>query len=199
MMIQFIFIFFGTKNLSSIIQRSILIVLLAVIVIQNSQRNQLLKIYKTPSQYIPFSTGRAYVTNPPQWLDTVQKTTVYLQRNLEADENFFALPYDPLYYFLAQKNSPVRELNFFAHINIQEDQQREIIGHLEKKKINWIVLSSRSNSPVKGLGIFGRDYGILLNDYIKKNFKLIETFGDWQTPPRKAFERIKIFKRIQSF
>jgi len=198
-MINFIFIFLGIKNLSRVLQYGICLVLLLVVSVEALQRHQLFQAYKIPSQYLPFETGKVYVTNSPEWLDTVKKTTFFLQNHLKKDEGFFALPYDPLYYFFARKNSPVRELDFFEHIKIGDEQQKKIIHRLEETKTNWIVLSSRSNSPVLGLGTLGRDYGIMLNKYIQDHFELIETFGDWQTPPRKAFEHhgTKIFKRIR--
>ena len=197
-MLHFMIIFIGTRDFSRVIKYSVYLVLFILVSLQGLEKHRLLKAYQIPPQYLAFEAGKAYVTNPPEWMDTVIKTTRYLQSRLKKEESFLALPYDPLYYFLAGKESPVRELNFFEHINIKEGQQRDIIRRLEEKNTNWIVLSSRSNSPVRGLGEFGKDYGIVLSEYIKDHFELVETFGDWQTPPRKAFEHhgVKIFRRI---
>jgi len=96
---------------------------------------------------------------------------------------FFALPYEPVYYFLSGKKSPTRQLIFFAHINIPNEQEEKIIRDLEKNKVNWIVLSNRSHSNQVGLGQMGIDYCPLIDKYIKDNFLIVAEFGDWVNPP----------------
>ncbi len=127
--------------------------------------------------------SKIYIQNNPSWIKTVKTTTKYLQSNLTENETFFALPYDPLYYYLTDKNTPTRQTIFFEHINIPLEQEKKIIADLEKKHVNWILISSRMNSQETGLGILGESYCPLIGQYINQKFKRVAMFGDWKNPP----------------
>jgi hypothetical protein len=137
----------------------------------------------TPNQYIANDKIKAYVMNRPEWIDTVEKTTAFLNKNLKPDEQFFALPYDALYYYLTGRKSPVRLLIYFEHINIPPEQEKDIIASLEAKKINWVVVSSRMNAREQGLGKLGITYCPLIGKYLQDNFTPVTQFGDWQNEP----------------
>jgi len=140
-----------------------------------------------------------YVANSPDWIITVHQTVNYLKENLKADETFLALPYDALYYFLTQKDSPVQELEFFGHTNMPLEQERKIISALEQKKVNYVLISSGVQTSVERRGKFGQTYCQLLSKYIDDHFKIVAVFGNWEDPPRKSWENhgVKILKRIE--
>ena len=148
------------------------------------------------NQYLSHERAQVYVDNSSVWIDTVNQTTDFLHQTLAEDELFFALPYDPLYYYLTHKESPTRQLIFFDHINIPEEQERKIIAELNEKNIKHILISSRQKSGETGLGIFGQSYCPLIADYIKTNFEQIALFGDWKNPPGWAWNHgTAIFRR----
>ncbi|MFH1361003.1 MAG: hypothetical protein ABIJ41_08275 [Candidatus Omnitrophota bacterium] len=163
-------------------------------------KRQLIKTYKIPAQRLLFKTADVYMANPCDWIMTVKLTTSYLTEHLDKNELFLALPYDPIYYFLTNKESPTRQLIFFDHINIPKEQEQEIIRELEKKNVHYIVLSSRLRSPAPGIGTFGETYCPVLAKYIDENFKVVAQFGNWQEPPIKAWEHhgTRILKRVNN-
>ena len=139
---------------------------------------------KTPFHYLSMDRGQIYVGNEPQWTDTVNKTTAFLNNHLKKDDLFFALPYDCLYYYLTDKASPTRQLIFFDHIKIQPSQEISVIKELEKNKVNFVLMSNRMISNETGLGVFGNTYCPLLGKYIHDNFSLLGHLGgDWTQPP----------------
>ena len=152
---------------------------------------------KQPYRYLNMDRGHIYVGNEPQWTDTVNRVTDFLNATLKKDDLFFALPYDCLYYYLTGKESPTRQLIFFDHIKIPPQQEISIIRELETRKITLVLMSSRIISPETGLGIFGKTYCPLLGAYVHDNFSpLIRQGGDWSQPPGWANNHgVIIFKR----
>jgi hypothetical protein len=126
--------------------------------------------------------GQIYVGNEPQWVDTVNKATSYLDTNLSKDELFFALPYDCLYYYLTGKLSPTRQLIFFDHEHIPLEQEVSVIKDLERRHVNYVLISTRIVSMEMDLGIFGRTYCPLIAKYLGDNF--IQTYQQGGDPQR---------------
>ena len=152
---------------------------------------------KTPYRYLSMDRGRIYVGNEPQWTDTVNSVTGFLNTTLKKNDLFFALPYDCLYYYLTGKESPTRQLIFFDHIKIPPQQEISVIKELENRKVSYVVMSSRIISNETGLGIFGKTYCPLIGRYIQENFApLVRQGGDWTKPPGWANNHgVIIFKR----
>lgn len=139
---------------------------------------------KQPWHYLSMDRGQVYVGNEPQWTQTVNTVTRFLNTTLKKDDLFFALPYDCLYYYLTGRESPTRQLIFFNHIKIPPRQEIEVIKELESKKIAYVLMSSRIISNETGLGIFGRTYCPLISQYIHDSFiPLTRQGGDWSIPP----------------
>ncbi len=188
----------GIRNFSFVPRLLLMIALLSVITIDTSNRNQMIRSYKTPAHYLPYDNAKIFIGNSPEWIDTVRKTTDYLTSTLSPHETFLAAPYDPIYYYLTKRQSPSRYLIFFDHINVHPSQEKELITLLENKNVNYVVLSSRMSAREIGLGTFGETYCPLLADYITKNFKVATVFGDWQNDPGWAWNHgTKILRRIQ--
>ncbi|MDE2223357.1 MAG: hypothetical protein KGK03_09865 [Candidatus Omnitrophica bacterium] len=139
---------------------------------------------KTKSQYLDLPRGGIYVSNAPAWINTVEQTTVYLEKTLKPHELFFALPYDCLYYYLTGKKTPTRQLIFFEHIKIPRAQERSVIRDLERNHVNYILVSNRAFArQERGLGILGTTYCPLIGKYIQDNFVPLKRFGDWSDEP----------------
>ena len=155
---------------------------------------------KTPDHFLGMDRGQIYVGNEPQWADTVNHITYFLDTRLKNDDLFFALPYDCLYYYLTGKESPTRQLIFFDHIKIPIQQDISVIKELENNKVGYVLMSTRIVSPETGLGIFGKTYCPLLGQYIHNNFvPIVHQGGDPTQPPGWANNHgVIIFQRKPS-
>lgn len=139
---------------------------------------------KVPANFLTSPYANVYVGNEPEWTQTVNAVSEFLNKNLKEDETFFALPYDDIYYYLTDKHSPSRMLIFFDHIKIAPAQEVSIIKELESKKVAYVVMSNRIISSERGLGIFGKTYCPLIAAYINQKFTpLVRQGGDWNKEP----------------
>jgi hypothetical protein len=149
--------------------------------------------------FLPMTAARVHVVNEPEWVRTVTDTTAYLARSLKTDETFFAAPYEPLYYFLTGRKSPVREMIFFEGLKIVPEQEKTIIAKLETEKIRYILLSNRAFSQESGLGTFGKTNCPSLAQYIYGHFTPVASFGNWNAPAGWAWNHaVKIYKRTSA-
>jgi len=102
---------------------------------------------------------------------------------LGRDETFFALPYDPLYYYLAGRPSPVRELAFFEFVRVTPRQEGEILLALDARPVDVVVVSNRSQAREIALGRFGETYGHELASWLGREFRPAAGFGLWEADP----------------
>ena len=197
--IMLIFLVIGkaTQNFSKIIKFCFAAIVLFMMSLKFSSIIYTTTYSHSKPFYLPLERGQVYLGNPPVWTDALTKTVQHLNKIIPEDELFFALPYDPLYYFLAAKDSPTRQLIFFDHINIPEEQEQKTINDLEANHVNWILLSSRHHATHEpGLGILGKTYCPLIGKYIEDNFEMVAQFGDWTNPAGWAWPHgVKILKR----
>ncbi len=196
-LLMFFFLSFGTRDLHKGARGFLYGILLVVAGLNIINAQVALKSVKTSSQYLGTERGKVFLGNQAPWINTVTQTVSFLETNLRKDELFFALPYDPLYYFLTDKVSPTRQLIFFEHIKISPQQEKETITELEKNKVNWILLTSRQHATKEyGLGILGKTYCPLIGEYLERNFTTVAEFGDWVNEPGWAWNHgTRILKR----
>ncbi len=195
----FLFIGFAMRRTPKILQVLLVSSLFCIILLRYTDHMTTVGIRKANGQYLALEKGQVFSDNPIRWFDTVKKTTQYLRGQLKDNETFFAVPYDPLYYFLSNKPSPTRQLIFFEHINIPEEQERKIIAELENKNVNTILVSNRARSGEAGLGTLGETYCPLLGKYIDDHFKEVAAFGDWENHPGWAWNHgVRILGRFPS-
>ncbi len=139
---------------------------------------------KRPEHFLSMERGQIYVGNEPQWVETVNQTTDWLNTHLTSNDVFFALPYDCLYYYLTGQLTPTRQLIFFDHIKIPQEQEISVIKELEAHHVNYVLMSSRIISMEEDLGIFGVTYCPLLAKYVGDNFtQAYRQGGDLQRNP----------------
>lgn len=157
---------------------------------------QFVPVIQVPLQYISLERGKIYIGNSFPWLSVVQNSCQYLQKNLKEGETFIALIDDALYYFLTDKPSPTPVLTFSEHSHLPPEQETEIIKALEKKQVNYVLISNRANSKEPGMGYFGKTYCPLLAGYIADNFRSMAVFGEWdQDPGWVTKHAVEILKR----
>lgn len=188
---------FGTRGLKyKSIRYFVIIAMFFIAFFKISDQHRAIREYKSPRHLLNIGKNNVYLANPPQWIQTVKQTTDFLSRNVPRGEKILAVPFEPLYYFLSGRDSATRQLIFFDHLRIPPEQEKDIIRQLEYKKVNFIILSSRSATSEIGMGTFGKTYGLLLDRYIRDHFNLVATFGDWNHEPGwTANHGVKIFRR----
>jgi hypothetical protein len=182
-MLLFLIIPLGLRRVSMKIQIFAAGALLTLAVTQNGPRWLAARSVRTGEHYLALDRGKVFTGNDPGWNRAVEQTTLFLKENLRESETFFALPYDAIYYYLTTRRAPTRQLIFFGHINIPEEQERKVIADLERHEVNWVVMSSRMNSLEYGLGMLGKTYCPVIGKYLDDNFEPAARFGDWQNHP----------------
>jgi len=194
----FIFLSLAIKNYSRLTQNLILAMLLVLATTNFMPQFQSIKLMKIPRQHLWLQKADIYTANPPSWINTVTKTTQYLENYLKKDETFFALPYLPLYYYLTDRTNPTRLSIFFEHINITTEQEVKIIQDLTKNKVDYIVVSNRIKSAPTAKDVLNLSHYPILNRYLNDQFEVVKTIGDWNK--NAGFIRnhaTKILKKIQ--
>jgi len=194
----FLLIFTATRSIKSpLIQGLILITLISPALISIKYKHQAIQSFKTPDHLFQVGPTRVYSRQSPTWMQTVKDATAYIKTHVAQDETLLVLPLDPLYLFLSERDSATRQLVFFEHFNIPEEQELSVIREMESHKGNWVVLSNRSSSQEPGMGTFGVTYGLLLADYIQDHFEPVAQFGRWSDNPGWAWNHsVLIFKRV---
>ena len=192
----FLILGLGFRGLAAKIQMFIAVALLVIALLAQVALHSYIQRFKVPSQFLNYPRGQVYVANSQQWLTTLGQTVHFLQRNLAQAETFLALPYDPLYYFLTEKTSPIHKLFFHAYGEISRAQEYQILDEIEQKDVRYILLSNRAHAQIPELGTFGQTYASVLDQYIQTHYKPIKTFGDWDTPGG-AFKNhaVRIYRR----
>lgn len=196
-MMLFMILGYAVSNIGIQLQRVLFGALFVVVFAQYAGQLETIREKKIPEQFFVHERGRITTSNSWHWFTTVHETTDYLQKHVPRDETFFALPYDPLYYYLTDKKSPTRQLIFFEHINIPPEQEKKIIVELEK--VNYVLISSRAYVKLEpGLGVFGKTYCPVLGKYINDHFEPVAQFGDWQNEPGWAWSHgTQVLKRVR--
>jgi hypothetical protein len=149
-----------------------------------------------PGHLLSRGETRAYSLQDPGWIDTVNRTCDFIEKNVPSGDKLFTVPFDTLYNFLTGRDQPVRQWVYFQHMIIPEEQQRATILGLEQERVNWILLSNRAISIEPGLGLFGVEYCQVLGRYIQENFDVAANFGPWTREPSWAWNHgVLILKR----
>ncbi|MBF0521581.1 MAG: hypothetical protein HQL24_00840 [Candidatus Omnitrophica bacterium] len=178
----------GPLLITPLIKVSIVWMVFGVLLLSAIDNYYLIESYKSPEHELIVGKNHIYTTQPLSWFKTVEQTTQFIKEHTKPSEKIFAIPYEPLYYFLAERDCATRQTAFFLFNNITEEQERKTIEDLEKEKVNWIILSNRIVSTEYGMGIFGQTHCKILWEYINKNFGVFTQFGehlhesgDWAT------------------
>lgn len=139
---------------------------------------------KTPPHFLGGPHGKVFIANEPRWTETVNAAAAFLNSNLKKDETFFALPYDCIYYYLTNTESPTRQLIFFDHIKIPPEQEMSVIRELESKNVAYVLMSNRIAASETGLGVFGKTYCPLIARYIEEKYTPVgRQGGNWNEEP----------------
>ena len=178
------FLLIGTafQSLSKTIQAIFLATLIMFVGFEIHTLNVAVNSHKNPDKYLEHPAGQIYLSNHPMWIETVRRTTSFLDDSLRPNETFIIIPYDPLYYYLTQKKSPTRQTIFFDHIRIGVHQEDKIISEIESNDTKFVLLTNRIVSDMAGMGTFGESHCPKLAEFIKINYSLVGTVGPWKAP-----------------
>ena len=183
LLLLFLFLGSAVKSLSRITTIAFAVMLAILIAFTHINHVHSISLRKTGNQFLPLERARIFVGNTPRWIETVRQATLFLRDNLADDETFFAYPYESMFYFLAAKPSPTRHTIFYKHINITPSQEQGIIDDLERRGVNWVLLSSRVLAEKPDLEAFEGSCCPRILRYITDNFQTAAEWGDWTYPP----------------
>jgi hypothetical protein len=85
---------------------------------------------------------------------------------------------DLLTYFVSDRLPATRWSHFDPDLQTRADIQTEMIQELDRQAVRYVVLESQYDSQVQPWNDSSKSSGVtLLDDYIRKNFRQVETFG----------------------
>lgn len=186
----------GIRALSSTVKLLVTLTLFLLSANSLSQDNTVLTLAKRPENSLTINGERIYTYQTTDWFLTVQYTTAFIQSHVPPGQPIFALPFDPLYYYLTGRDSANRQLIFFEHSNIPVEQEEAVIADLNRTRVPYIILSNRMHAPDDMLGTLGKDYCLRLYAFIAANYEVVVTVGPWDAKPWWAWNHgVKILKR----
>lgn len=213
LLLCFIFFEYGLAKLPKAIKAGFLVFLTLVGLYAAYDKIHVMNLFKVEGNLFQYGPHRLYMANlygwrqvnrnlpdyafARPWIQTVTQAADYLKSHVKDDATILVIPYDPLYYFLIDKDSPVYPLAFFNFIGISLTDELEMLGQLEKQNVDYAVLSNRAFANYEPyLGSFGREYCPMLYHYLNKNFSEVATFGEWGKRGAFAWDHgVKIYKR----
>jgi hypothetical protein len=108
---------------------------------------------------------------PPEEASTINLVVKYIKQETKPDEPIYVFPFCPMYYFLADRLSPVKYP--VAH-TVTKAHREEVLRKLDEEKVKLIVY--KSNPPVQCVTTETRYPEI--NEYIFKNYEVEKEIGD---------------------
>ena len=187
----------ATKNIPSSIIKAVILLTLFLPPFWNIQHtNRMIQSFKNPLHMLHIGKNKIYTMQHPRWFRAVGDAVDFIKKNTRPDEKILVLPLDPLYLFLSERDSATRQLVFFEHINIPEEQEKATIDEMESTGANWAIISNRAHSLEGGMGTFGKTYCLLIAQYLEDHFTPVATFGNWDEPGGWAWNHsVRILKR----
>lgn len=196
--LMFIIVSTGTRAIPTPAIRFLIFITLAMLPLTSLYRNaNLIRILKKdPLTLLHIGPNKVYLQSPVDMIQTVTHVSRFIKDHTRQGEKIFALPFDPLYYFLSGRDGASRQLMFFDHRNITEEQEQDAIADLEKHRVRYILISNRAISPQEQLGVLGETYCRLLYRYIQNHYQPVALYGPWQAPSGWGWNHaVKIYER----
>jgi len=127
-------------------------------------------------------------------IHTLTNATIFLVSQIDENEKFLAIPYDPLYYYLSNRDSATRQLTI---LDFSESKEQDLLGEIKKNEVKHILISNRAyRDSDPRFGVLGKKYGIKLQKYINEYFEEIATFGPWEASSGwTANHAVKIYRK----
>ncbi|MFA5262142.1 MAG: hypothetical protein WC450_13035 [Candidatus Omnitrophota bacterium] len=199
MVLMFVIISTGTRTIPTPAVRFLIFITLVMLPLTSLYRNaNLLRILKQdPLILLQIGPNKVYLQSPVDVIQTITNVSRFIKEHTREDEKIFALPFDPLYYFLSERDGASRQLMFFDHRKITAEQEQDAIADLEKNHVRYILISNRAISPQEQLGVLGETYCRLLYGYIQGHYRPVALYGPWQAPAGWGWNHsVKIYERF---
>ena len=199
MILMFITISTGTRTIPSPGIRALIFITLIMLPLTTIYRKTALVhlLEKDPMNLLQVGPTRVFLASPTDVIQTITRVSRFIKDHTREDEKIFALPFDPLYYFLSGRDGASRQLIFFDHKNITPEQEQDVISELKKNHVRYILISNRAVSPQEHLGVLGETYCVLLYRYIQNHYRPVALYGPWQAPSGWGWNHaVKIYERV---
>ncbi len=173
----------------------LMIVLLSISSLTIYNTNMFIHFNKIPPNRLHIGSNSIYLPwNHQQWIQTITRTTQFIQQHTSKGDKIVAIPYTPIYYFLSDRDSATWDLTFFNRPWREEPS----IAQIENNNVEYVILSNRAfRSVEKRFGVLGKTYGFKLKAYLDQNFTEVASYGPWDLPAG-WFENhaVKILKKM---
>ena len=142
-----------------------------------------LRIYlarlKDNESYIALNLSRAKnVYLPPERAYETNAVVEYIKRKTRPDEPIYVFPYSPMYYFLADRPSPVKYPVIYT---ITRKYREQVLGELKEKRVEYIIYVEQRH--LSGVTTEMRYPEIV--DYIHENYQPVRRFDNTTISRRK--------------
>ena len=129
----------------------------------------------------PLHTGLCFLVDPDH-----AKLISYISEHTSPGERIFIglsrhdriLMNDLLTYFVSDRLPATRWSHFDPDLQMRADVQTEMINELDRQAVRYVILESQFDSQVQASNDSSKSSGVtLLDDYIRRNYRQVETFG----------------------
>ena len=128
---------------------------------------------------MPLDLSRAQnVYLPPERASEIKLVVEYIMQNTRPDEPIYVFPFSPMYYFLADRPSPVKYP--VAH-TITRKYREQVIEKLEEKKVSYVIYIIGGSN----LGLTSEMRYPKITEYIHENYQPIMRFDNTIISKRK--------------
>lgn len=159
-----------------------------------------LRLQRKEKYWIPFPRANIYVFNHPNWVIAIIGAVDFLKKNTKDNEKIITIPFDPLLFFLSERENGTRFYSFCLLDRLNLNDENRVIKDIEREKIRFVLISNATFSLTrKEDGIFGQTHCIRLAKYLERNYKPLKIYGDWDGEIDWFYESIAIFKRYKPF
>ena len=150
--------------------------------------------WRTPERFLDFPHGRVYLGGPFSDVQVLKQGTRFILDHTTGDQKILAIPYDPIFCFLAGRQHLVRELQFLESMPVSDTRQETIIRELQASKASYVVVSNRAHAKALGVGEFGKTHCQKLAQFLGASYQVVKAFGPWESGPAGLYA-IKLFER----
>jgi hypothetical protein len=115
----------------------------------------------------------------------IQRAVDFLRARTRPDETALVLPDDPGIHFMTELRPALYELTFLPGTLDSVSDERRAVARLRRERPRFVVIGARRFDQY-GKPEIGVDFNRVLVDFVKRAYRPVATFGDYDHPPRNA-------------
>jgi hypothetical protein len=140
---------------------------------------------------VPVSTPRGDYRWYPDGGPAVEQTVRYIDRHTAPEAPILVVPSDPGIHFLSGRPPALYESTFLPGTLDSESDERAAVRRLRRVRPALVVFGAQLLQNY-GVTEIGKDYNRILGDYLRRDYRPVERFGDVESPvsdnlPARAF------------